>query len=193
MRMVELNTFLQIRNMIAKRIATIYALFIGIVFFVLIIFSGHIYTALITGVVVGLIIFVVVFLMRHSMYKHTEMKRKSMVFDNPHIDVRYKNEIGVLEFKANKISYIGLVSGAENKEIEIDINEDLFMACGPIDHTKFDLLKHGKIKRGYILLKEMPHGESYKFIFLNIDNTLESVNKELEKLNQYNKAKHKNN
>lgn len=161
-----------------------YSAIVGIVIFVLFVGTGF-GTALISGVVVFGLLFGTVYGIRMMIYKGVERKKRKKEFDAPHIEVKFRNEPGMLLFYNDVIRFIILNPGSDEKDFEMPISENLFIASGEIEYTKFQSYRKKGITEGFVLVREMPTGVPYQFVFYNVDGSLERVNELVSSITRF--------
>ena len=189
MRLVELRRYLEFRKKLDKRVTRYYSAIIGIVVFILGMFSGFL-DAVIWGIVMFIISYIVIYGIRAMTNNSAENKRSKVDANGVVVDVALSGEFGLLTVGENKINYISLQKFGLNKVPEIVINEDLFIGIGKYKFGKFQKLKLGEDIKCQVTFKSMPHGILYRFDFYDVDSTLEKLTEILDSVNRFNVEKH---
>jgi|LGOV01.1.fsa_nt_gb hypothetical protein len=189
MRLVELRRYLEFRKKLDKRITKYYSGMIGIIIFVLGLFSGLL-EAVIGGTVTFLISYAFIYGIRAMASSSAENKRSKVVANGVVVDVTLTGEFGLLAIGENKINYLSLQKFGVNKVPEIVIDEDLFISVGRYKFGKLQKLKLGDDIKCQVTIKSMPHGILYRFDFYDVDSTLEKLTEILESVNRFNVEKH---
>jgi len=189
MRLVELKRYLEFRKKLDKRITRYYSAMIGIIIFILGLFSS-ISDAVIGGAAMFLVSYVVIYGIRTMTNNSVESKRSRVEANGVVVDVTLSGEFGLLTVGENKINYLSLQKFGMNKVPEIVIDEDLFIGIGKYKFGKLQKLKLGVDIKCQVTFKSMPHGILYRFDFYDVDSTLEKLTEILESVNRFNVEKH---
>lgn len=190
MRLIDLNKFIQVREKLSLRVSLFYSVPFALLLFVLLLFSGKFLGGLILGLVFGGGMFISIFAVRKITHRGVERKRGKADFDNLYFDVQLKGEMGGLSIYDDKIKFINLTPGGQAKNFEIEINEDLFISLSNIEYTKLQALKFGEVKQAIIIIKDMPHGMYYRFLFYDIDGLYHKVETRINEVDKFNAQKH---
>jgi len=184
MRLIDLNEQLKARKKMTINTSFFFSVPTGVIMFLLTI-SGGFFEAIAFGALTFGFIFALIYILREVTHKSVDRKRTKTEIKNPHLDVRYKGEIGLLEFTKDAFVFRSLTPGSPNKEFNIEINKELFIAAGPIVYKPLQKLQHRGIEEGYINVKPMPHGIPRQFLFYNIDHALDKVSEILSDIDQF--------
>jgi len=183
---VELSKHKEVRKKISLYTSLVFSVPTAILLFLLSLGGGFI-AALLFSVLIGGSLFGFIYFIREVTHRGVERRRQKLDISNTCIDVLYNKEIGVLEFTDDKLIYHTLTPGAANKDFEIMISDKLYMSAGTVKYSRLQSYTHKDIESGFILIKLMPNGLPYQFIFYNIDD---SVSKVLELVNRLSKYVH---
>ena len=189
MRIVDLNTYLDFRKALDKRITIFYSSLTGIVTFILFLSVGF-FQGILIGIISFVIIFVMVYGIRIMVNNNVERKRGKVELNGSILDVTYNGEFGLLEVTDHSFKYIPLQKFGLNKVPEIEIDEDLFIGIGRYNFGKFQKLKYGEDVRCQMTVKSMPHGVLYQFDFYDVSGALEKMTEILDKVSRFDIEKH---
>jgi len=184
MRLTDLKNQLNARKKMTMNTALFYSLPVGFILFLLTLPTGF-FNALLFGVLIGAFLFALIYGLRELTHKSVDKRRAKLDLKYPHMDVRYKGEMGVLEFAENALIFHTITPGGANKEFQVDVNENVFIACGPISYGSIQKWRHRGILEGYILVKEMPSGIPRQFLFYEIDDAIIKVNDIIGEMKTY--------
>ena len=184
MRIIDSDLYKKTRKRVTVYVGLFYSVPIAIVLFVLLISTGVI-EALLFGLLVSGVMFGVMYGIRELTHKGVDRKHDKAMFDVPYVDVQFRGEFGALSIYSDKFKYTKLNPGGVEKDFEIPITEDLYISVGEIKYSKLKQLRMRDIKEGFILIKEMPKGNPYQFVFYNIKDSLSKVTALIETVNIY--------
>ncbi len=196
MNLIDFEAFAKAKKELSFRRPMYYSVLFSVIIFIILLFSGQ------AGLAFGVMIFMFIFLFGLTyiiLYFTTKsVLRKTQKFNEPvpHLNVTFNisgmmaREEGMLCLYDDHIVYKGLQVGAVNKEVAIEITEDLMIAYGEFKHRKRDKYVDGPYQKCHITVREMPRGMVRQFVFHNIDNALEKVGERLNQINRFNREKY---
>lgn len=184
MRIIDSEIIKKTRKKITVYVGIFYSVPIALVLFILLVSTG-VFEALLFGLLISGTLFGVMYLLRELTHRGVDRKHDRAVFDVPYIDVQYRGEFGALSIYPDKFKYTKLNPGGVERDFEIVITEDLYISVGTIKYTKLQQLQRRDIKEAFILIKEMPNGAHYQFVFYNVDESLRKVKELIEEVNKY--------
>ena len=184
MRLLDQDAFVNAFKKDAKQAGIFFSILTGVLVFMLFVSTGFV-TALLSGVVVFGLLFGTVYGIRNMILKGVERRKRKQVFDSPYIEVKFRNETGVLVFYNDVIRYVTLTAGAEEKTFEIPVTPSLFIASGEIEYTKFQSYRKRDIHEGFVLLRDTSHGIPYQIVFYNEKGSLDNVTEVIQGITQY--------
>lgn len=187
MRMVDESVYEEVASKLSLR-AGFVASIPGFVLFVIVMFSDFL-AALLLLVFVGGGLFGLVYGIRKLMQKGAKKRINKYEFNAPYINVYFfgynGKEPGVLEIDDDKLRFRTLVAGSANKEIVMNIDQDLFLEVAVAKKGLLGKLLYGDIERGVILAQEMSSARHYRFVFEDIDNALEKVSLRVSEVSKF--------
>ncbi len=189
MRFVDYEHYVQAKKQLDLRMALFASILTGILLFLLGLGGG-------AGLAFGLGIggFIILFLLVYGLLRLTEAgadrKRRKIDINLPYLDVTFQGELGILILADDAIVFKALNAMATNKEVVLDINEDLFVSFGEFRRKALDKYRYGELEKCHITVRPMPHGVVRTFVFFNIDNCIESVERRLNEISRFNSAKY---
>lgn len=196
MNLVPFEVYQKAKKELILRRPLFYSFVLSFVLFIIVLFSGQIGAAFVTLIGVFVFLFVlsygILWLQTRGVLKRT----KNFDEQVPHLNVTlmvsgtFVKEEGLLCFYDDHLVYKTLIVGAANKEIVLEINEDLFIGYGEMKRRRRDKFIDGDYPQCFVMVRPMPHGVVYKFKFNNIDNALEKVAERVEQISQFNAEKY---
>ncbi|QMS84586.1 hypothetical protein [Candidatus Xianfuyuplasma coldseepsis] len=195
MNLVPFEAYEKVKKELILRRPLFYSFVLSFVLFIVVLFSGQIGAAFVTFLVVFILLFVLSYGILWLQTKGVLRKTKNFEEQVPHLNVSlmvsgtFVKEEGLLCFYDDHIVYKGLLAGAANKEIALEINEDLFIGYGEIKRRRRDKFIDGDYQQCFVMVRPMPHGVVYKFKFNNIDDSLSKVAERIDQISQFNSEK----
>ncbi|AIO18042.1 hypothetical protein KQ51_00138 [Candidatus Izimaplasma bacterium HR1] len=184
MRLVDLELFKSTRKRVSISNGLFFGLPVGVVLFLLTVSTGF-FGAILFGLLSSGFVFGLIYILRELTHKGVERKRSKLIINGPHIDVRLKGEMGILEMLEDRIIFHPLTPGGAEKMFEVQVDEELYLAVGQIASTKIDGIRNHNVQEGFILLKTMPSGLPRQFVFYDIDDALNKVFEIIEGISKY--------
>ena len=182
MRVLDADKFSHYEKKKARRNAIFFADIAFIVIFLLMGFGGQWGPGIGIGLGVGLLLFLFVYGIASMQINGATRRYRKNEYTEFHFPVRYENELGVLILGPQQITYEALILGATNKRFSINVDENTFMAIGPLEYSKIQRMRTGNVQEAIMNFKEMPHGQFHQFTFLNVEGVLDIVGQRLDEI-----------
>jgi hypothetical protein len=198
MRLIEREMYFAARHRLDQQIPMFYsALFSGLLFVILILSafsSDNVFLNLFFAILFSAILFSALFGMIYGLRKlsnrHADAKVSDLSIRGKMLNVIFKGEYGILDINNETIVFHSLARFSQNKQFEVTVDEDLFIAVGDIKSKPWDKYKYKGIKRCHLSVHKMPHGPHYQFIFYDIDGALDKAQKMVEEVSKFNYEKY---
>jgi hypothetical protein len=184
MRIVELEKHISVRKRISRNTGLTYSVPIAFLLFLLTLGAGF-FGAVLFGILVGGMLFGAIYFIRELTHRGVERKRKKLDISVPSLDVLFNREIGLLEFKEDKLIYHTLTPGGAEKDFEILLTDTQYVSVGIIKQTKIQQFIHKDVELGFILAKKLPDGIPRQFIFYNIDDAFSKVDERIKNTSKF--------
>jgi len=190
MSLLNLQEYAKVKKKLDFRITLYYSGLTGIALFFFILLSGLVGTAFIVGILTFLLLFGLVYGILYLQTNSVLKKLGKLEINGTYLVVTLMNEMGILLLDKDQIKYTALLGMSNTKKLDMQVNEDLFIAYGEVKRRKRDNWKYGEYKKCHITLREMPHGMVRHFVFFDIDGLLDKVGEKLGEISVFNSQKY---